>query len=641
MGDYTLVIAEKSTLAQSIVDGLRPMVNGLYQEDRDSYRIGNFVVTWSQGHCMELAEPQYYDSSMEKWRKESLPWLLAWGDERRVVKKDVRKQHRFKIIQQLLRNAHTVVHAGDPDREGQLLIDEILEEMQWSGPTKRAWLNETDAQGVATTFRALENNADYQSTCNAAKCRALADQLLGVNLTRAASIRLGLKVPLGRVQTPTLALVVRRDHQVEGHAHTPFWTLSAQVSAPRADNALMSFVMQPDAVNARYMQKAAAATDAQTLRGREVELQVTEDPFVEKAPLPHILRTFAKEAEALHKWTLAKAEDALQSIYEAGLVSYPRTECPYLPEAYADGALALAERLIASGIVPGAEHLREFMKPSRRVYDDTKRAGQKKYGLMPTGKRLPATATDEQKKALEIVVRRFLCTLLPGCQGYKKEARFVHADRSFVCKGERTLNESSSWRALEPVNRVSHPLDQPNGAKVRAKVGEVELKEGKTSAPSRYTTIDLAEDMSSIAKFVTDERVRALLKDSSGIGTDATRRSTIDVLIEHGYIREEKSRKGGKTHLISTKLGRYVVANVSKVLTDPGITALWEEELTKIAERQAEPEAFIAGISTFIAKQVAIMDTKTMDPVPEFPAASAAKKEPAKARKKTARTRAA
>lgn len=641
MAGYILVVAEKKSLADSILEGLKTFVRGVAQAQADWVKIGDYVVTWSRGHAMELADPDHYDPGLKKWRAEALPWHVRWGEEQRIVQKDPQKQHRFKVIQQLLRNASTVVNAGDPDREGQLLIDEMLQAMQWRGPTLRAWLNETDARSVAKVFASLEPNEKYAQMSNAANCRALADQLLGVNLTRAMSCRLGPLVTMGRVQSPALSLVVKRDLQIEGHDAALFWTLQAQVSAARADNAVMSFIMQPDAVSARYQTKPTAIADAQTLKGKDVELQITEEPFVEKAPLPHIQRTFAKEAEALYGWTLKQSEAALQSIYEARLVSYPRTECPYLPEANAEKALDVADRLIAMGIVPEAAELRELMKPSKRIFNDAARVGEKKHGLMPTGKAIAADATDVQRKAFEIVARRYIAGLLPGCQGYRKEARFTHADRSFVCKGERTVNEASSWRVLDPVVREAHPLDQHNGALVPARVTDVTVKEGKTAPPSRYTSVELAEDMSSIAKFVSDERIRKVLKSTSGIGTDATRKEVIETLLSNGYLVERAGKRGGKTYLQSTLFGRYVVANAPAVLLDPGITALWEEELKRVERGEAEPSKFIDAIGTFVAKQVAIIATKAMDPVPEFPAKEAAKKGARKARKRTTRASAA
>jgi len=573
-----LIIAEKPSLARSVangIDGVRLNGDGFIQIDAPGQK--PVMVTWCFGHLYELAEPDHYNPAWKKWRADLLPITIAPGQWKLLPKKDSKAQ--IQVIARLLKSATEVVHAGDPDREGQMLVDEVLDELKWKGPTQRLLLHDTTPASVRKAFKKLQPNANFAPLYQAAQCRSQADWLVGLNLTRAASIKMGVTVSIGRVQTPTLALVVKRDMAIEGHTSNVFYTLRATVKTAKGDVVLVH------------------ETEHDRIADKSVTLSVTEKEVTEHAPLPFTLPRFQKAAEAAYGWTAKKALDTLQKAYEGQLVSYPRTDCAYLPEEQAGQAVNIVKSILQAGYFGDARALVPHMQPSKRVYDDKKVAQH--HGLTPTTK-LPTNVSAEVKQAWELVTGQFMKSLLPTYKAKARTIAFTHDGREFKATAETAINAETSWRALEPKeNKVSLPV-LPDGSK--GKVSDVAVKQGKTTPPKPYTEATLIADMGNVHKFVDDPKLKALLKENAGIGTAATQGGIIETLKRRNYV--ELSGKGKTKTLRSTELGRTVIARMPDALSNPGITALWEEQLGAIASGNANPTEFMTRIDVYVKRNL-------------------------------------
>jgi len=585
-----LIIAEKPSLARSVangIDGVRINGDGFIQVDGAA---GSTIITWCFGHLYELAEPERYNPAWKKWRADLLPITIAPGQWKLLPKKD--SQAQIRVIARLLKTATEVIHAGDPDREGQMLVDEVLDELGWTGKTQRLLLHDTTPASVRKAFTKLQPNTNFAPLYQAAQCRSQADWLVGMNLTRAASIKMGVTVSIGRVQTPTLALVVRRDLAIEGHTSSVFYTLHATVNTAKGD-----VVLVHDTEHDRIIDKQLALAIAKALTGQTVTLSVTEKNITEQAPLPFTLPRFQKAAEARYGWSAKQALDILQKAYEQQLVSYPRTDCPYLPEEQAGQALPVVRRMVNGGHFGVVRGVLELMQPSKRVYDDKKVAQH--HGLTPTSK-LPAATKPDVKQAWELVAEQFIKSLLPAYKANVKTVSFEYDVREFKAAAETALNADTSWRVLEPKEQKASLPALPDGS--QGKVAHVAVKQGKTSPPKPYTEATLIADMGNVHKFVEDPKLKALLKENAGIGTAATQGAIIETLKRRKYV--ELTGRGKTKALRSTELGRTLIARIPDALSNPGITALWEEQLGAIAAGQANPTEFKARIDAYVKRNL-------------------------------------
>lgn len=581
-------IAEKPSLAKAIA------ANFSAQFPKDGYIevTGNDVVTWCYGHMLESLKPEEYDKKWQSWDLDKLP--IKVSEWRLKPRKDAAKQ--LRVIGELLKKAKLVINAGDPDREGQLLVDEVLDYYGWKGKTQRLLLNATDRESVTKAISSMRDNSDFRNLSEAALCRSKADWLVGMNLSRAATKTFGKDkvVSVGRVQTPTLALVVRRDLEIENFKPQTFYTLIADVKTS-GGTVKMEHAPKED----RILDKKVATAIATSLKGRSVALTVECSKKRELAPSPYMLATFQKDAEKQLGMGAQAALDALQQLYEAQLTSYPRTDHEHLPPEQAGAAVKIASAVINAGFVKEAKGLIPLMQPSKRIYSLPQEAEH--HGLVPTGKKPNGNLPPKLLKAYELVCRRFVLSLLPDYEYEETTASFVHEKRKFACSGEVPLNMQKSWRAIDPKKTAPLAL---HGAPKEGKVLDVEVKSGKTTPPKPYTEATLIADMRSVAKFVTDPKLKSILKETSGIGTAATQSGVIETLKKRGFI--EVKRK----NLVSTTFGRHVIAKMPKAMTDPGVTAAWEDALGMIASGKYKPADFMQRTDIFVTSQLSKMTGK-------------------------------
>lgn len=611
-----LVIAEKPSLAKAIAEGLDASAK---KGPEGSWVADGYTITYAVGHILEQAEPDAYlpkrvdENGKEQkfWRWEDLPiFPKEW------IKNPLPKvKEQLTKIGKLVRQASLIIHAGDPDREGQIIIDEILQHFGYKGKVERVWLASMDGESVRKAFQQKKDNAGYHLLSQSAEARSRADWLVGMNLTRAWSIRNYHKLSVGRVQTPTLAIVVHRDLEIERFRPKDFYTLEAQGSPSSAGAAWKAAWQAPDAWKETpafdeegKLIDRATAEKAQTQAREDLRLRVERFESSQKsqsAPLPYSLSALQKTASSRFGFSAQEVLDLAQSLYEKKMTSYPRTDCRYLPEEQWGDAGRILKSLtgqggglpdgVAQNLNPGQKH------PAWNTGKVTAH-----HAIIPTGVHV-AVAPNEQK-LYNLIVTAYLGLFLPAFQYQAQTALLKHRklEGDWKANGRKVL--VPGWKLLYGMGQAEEDEeDQDSASLPEWKAGEVvsvsdfALRAQQTRPPARFTDGTLIEAMSQVHRLVTDEKMRGLLKENAGIGTEATRAAIVEKLLEQEYIK----RKGKQ--LISTELGRSLIEKMSKDLTDPVTTARWEEILNQIANGKISLEDFEKGIQTFVKKQLGLV----------------------------------
>lgn len=605
-----LVIAEKPSLAKAIAEGL----SGSAKKNPDkgnAYETTDYLVTWAVGHVLEQAEPDAYlpervnaqtGKTDRSWRWNDLPILpKTWI---KFPTENTAKQ--LKVIGDLLRKATCVVHAGDPDREGQLIVDEILDHFHYKGDVQRVWLASMDAQSVQKAFSAIQPNSNYHLLSQSADARSRADWLVGYNLTRAWSIQNDHTLSVGRVQTPTLAIIVRRDIAIEQFRPRDFYDVQAICNGFTATWSPTDALLETPAFDEsqRLIDKALADRIAQTVRGdpRLTVDQFSEQEKSQQSPLPYSLSALQKAASGKYGYSAQKVLDICQGLYVKKLTSYPRTDCRYLPEEqFADSGGILNKVASRLGLPPAITD--SIRKDAKHAAWNTKKVTAH-HAIIPTG--VMSDMDKDEWNVYELIARNFVGMFLPAFKYMAQKAVLVHpdADGTWKASGRNVLDPG--WKVLYGES-VDEDDEEASGTIPKMQKGDVApvsntvVNAKKTQPPARFTDGTLIEAMSQVHRLVDDEKMRALLKENAGIGTEATRAPTIEKLVEAEYIQ----RKG--KYLISTEMGRSLIQCMSDDLTNPVTTARWEEILNQMANGKIPMDAFMKGIEDFVRKQIGVV----------------------------------
>ena len=581
-----LVIAEKPSMARAIKD-----VVGIEYE-----------VTNAFGHILELAEPDVYlpddvpvnsKTHRKVWRACDLP--IVPSDWKQIPKREAKEQ--LKKIGELLKKADLVVNAGDPDREGQLLIDEILEHFRYRGRVERVWLSALDKTSIEKAFRDLRDNRMYRPLSDAARSRTRADWLVGMNFTRAATLSSGNFYTLGRVQTPTLALVVRRDRTIEAFVPREYFEVLAQVRHVRGN---FSVRWKPSDTDGPGFDEEGRLVDrrlAESLSGKasgsgkisRFEKKEQRKP----APLPYSLSALQKAASARYGMSAEDVLKTCQSLYEKKITTYPRTDCRYLPEEqHGDAA-----RVLKGLSLP--EDLRARIDPGRRHAAWNTGKVTAHHAMIPTGEP-PQGLTDREEKLYEMIAASYAALFLPEYRYFSIGLDVELSGETWTASGRQNIE--TGWKTLsgrsdeEEDPEEAFPLpDCKVGDAVSGLEGKVVEKQ--TRPPARFTDGTLIEAMSSIHKIVSDPDAKKRLKETSGIGTEATRAGIIEKLVAQDYI----VRKGKQ--ILSTEKGRSLVGFLEATLpdlTDPATTARWEDALSDVAAGSKPMDTFVDGIAGLV-----------------------------------------
>ncbi len=602
-----LFIAEKPSMGRAIAEvlGITGKADGsLLCKNGDA-------VTWAAGHLLEQADPEHYLPAEARgpWSKSAhlLPIIPAqWI----LQPKDDRAKSQLAVIKRLLSDTQTVVHAGDPDREGQAIVDEILKHLGWSGATLRLWLPALDPENVKKALDAMVDNKVKRGLWAAQEARSRADWLCGMNLTRTYTLSAGSLMAVGRVKTPTLALVVRRDESIEAFKPRDYFMPVA--SFQHSSGTYKGTAILPEDLpgldeEGRLLDKARADAMAQAASGQPGTIKkLDKKAKAAPAPLPYSLLELQKTASAKFGMAAGKVLEIAQALYEKKMTSYPRTDCRYLPEEQHGAAKQILGKL-SHPATGAADSTRKHA-----AWDSKKITAH--HAIIPTGQ---GTALEgDEAKIYKLIVEAYIrlfyhdwryedTQILTACGGYDWKTtgrRTLDAGWKAVSGGasdEDDEEESGLPAGMRGFQRGdAGNLSSPHLPQVAQSDGvkctDAQVVAKKTQPAKRYTDGTLLEAMASIHKTIDDPAAKARLKETSGLGTEATRAATIEGLIAQGFLA--KDGKG----IVSTATGRSLVHALEKIqspLVDPVLTAAWEDALSDIAEGKAKFSEFMAKLT--------------------------------------------
>lgn len=592
-----LFVAEKPSLGRAIAAEL-----GVTKNNPTFQICGSDTVTWCFGHILEQYDPQDYDDNLRTWRRRDLPiipkeWKLRPKESALT---------QLQVINHLLSEAEMVVHAGDPDREGQLLVDEVLEHFHYTGPVQRIWLASLDSRSIQKALSTLKDNSNYANLRDAARARSQADWLIGMNASRAMTI-FGREtghtdgvLSLGRVQTPTLALVVQRDREIKAFVPVDYLILQASL---QNDAGSFSATFKPAETQpgldpeGRLVDASIAQGIVDSVRGQTgIITSVTREKKKKAVPLSHCLSSLQKAASSKFGMTAQQVLDTAQSLYEKKLTTYPRTDCRYLPEEqFGDAARLITALSGVSGLEAVTAKADSALKGP--VWDTKKITAH--HAIIPTGEKPQSLTAQETNLYLMIAVQYFLQFYAPMSYEAQKIVVSIN-DTTWEARGRLILEPGWTGVAAEEDEDAKKKEPEqslpPVSSDTPVTCADVETLKKKTTPPSRFSEGSLIEAMASVHRFISDATAKSVLKENEGLGTEATRAGIIETLKGRKYIAPS-----GKS-LVSTPLGQSLIDMTPGVLKDPVMTAQWEQRLEQIARGELTLDAFMQD-------QIAILPT--------------------------------
>jgi DNA topoisomerase III len=545
-------------------------------------------VTWAVGHVCQLVNPEQYEAAWKKWSLDTLPIIPTQFQYE--VSKDKAKQ--FAIIKKLITDPKIteVIHAGDAGREGELIIRNILRLTKAHLPMKRLWISSLTPKSIKEGFQSLLNEADTRNLYYEAYTRACADWIVGINASRLYSLLLQQKgfsdvFSVGRVQTPTLALIVKREEEIEHFVSEPFWEVHADFKM--GEKKYKGKWMKDG--EARITSKEMAEKIAAFCHKKEAEVmdvQAERKDFL--PPLLYNLSALQAEANRLFKFPPKKTLDVMQKLYQKGIVSYPRSDSRYVTSGEAEMFPDILQKLSRYS------HYADFFPlPNESLLNNKRYVNEKKvtdhYAIIPT-EQVPnesALSGDEQK-IYDLVVKSLIAAHYENSiVEYTTVTTLVDKRATFQSKGKVQLQEG--WRKVIPPYEKEKETELPVLSKgEQGNVTKVVVKESKTQPPKRYTEGQLITLMKSAGKHIEDKELEKVLMKTEGLGTEATRAGIITMLKDRKYIDVKKNL------VFATAKAKILIEAVGKeVLASPEMTAKWEQRLKEISEGQASPAQFM------------------------------------------------
>lgn len=589
-----LFIAEKPSLARAIAEVLpRPHT----KEDGCIRAANGDVVSWCIGHLLEQAEPEAYDAAFRQWRLEHLPiipqeWQL-------VPKPKTRKQ--LTVLRKLIKEADELVHAGDPDREGQLLVDEVIAYLKTPKTkrrsAKRLLISDLNPEAVTRSLGNLRNNSEFIPLSVSALARSRADWLYGINLTRAWTIKgqqAGNRgvLSVGRVQTPVLGLVVRRDQEIHDFVSKPFYNVRAAIHLTAQHPLDFYAHWQPSEAcrphqddEGRVLNPKLAENVVERIRNQPAQVSKFEKkPGKQAAPLPYNLSSLQIDAAKVYGMAAKSVLDTCQSLYEKHqLITYPRSDCRYLPVAHHKEMSDISEA-IKSAISDAGKMLEHTDKSRKSAAFNDKKVGAH-HAIIPTSRKLRGNLSEAEKKIYRLISRQYL---MQFCEAYRySDTRIDLEIAGGLFSARERITVTEGWKALMPAREKSSPPlpDLVEGQTLWS--GEPQLDEKHTEPPKHYTDATLLAAMTGIARYVKDPELRKVLKDTDGLGTEATRAGIIELLFKRRFLQ-----RVGK-QIQATDTGRQLIAVLPDESTQPDMTAQWEQALEQMSEAKISYEGFM------------------------------------------------
>ena len=601
-----LFIAEKPSLARSIAAVLSKP-----QENNKLYiQAGDDIVAWAAGHLLEQAMPEFYDEKYKRWNIADLPiFPEVW---KMLVKKE--SKDLFDNLKKLLKKADVVVNAGDCDREGQLLIDEILDFCGYKGEILRILISDTNPEAVKKALDNLKPDLDFHGDRDAALARSRADWLHGMNLTRLYTKLAekngynGKPLRIGRVKTPVTALVVRRDEAIEAFVPKPFWTIEANI---QVKNGSFNTTWKPNDEQQgldeekRLVDKSIAENLISRLKGKPANITKYESKKQSSKPpvglsLPKLQMIASKKFDL----SPAKTLEICQKLYEQGILTYPRSDCEFLPDAHQDDAekvFAVIEKLSPAKIPQTVDKKRKTpVFNSKKV--------EEHHAIIPSAScKISKQLEKDEALVFELVAKRYISFFMPDFEFLQVNINADIDGELFTASGRQILNDG--WKFVEKDlqdkddekdnndDNSSAPLpetfDGENGS-----CNDIKLLEKKTKAPTNFTEATLLQAMNEVYRYVKDSEIRKILKETDGIGTAATQATILKELIDSGMLI-----KKGK-NLISSQASRSLIHALPEKITLPDLTAVWETYFRKIKNSEMSIDEVIRYIEEAIRENI-------------------------------------
>ncbi len=616
----TLVIAEKPSVGRDLVR----VLPGPFTKSEGYLEGPEHVVTWAVGHLVQLADPDEYDEKFKKWRMADLPIV---PEHFKLVVRDERSKKQMNVVKRQLGrdDIDLVVNACDAGREGELIFAYLYEKSGSKKPVQRLWLNSMTQAAIKDAFGRLRPGADLATLEQAARSRSEADWIVGMNATRAATIRLRSSfdgaVSLGRVQTPTLAILARREEEIRAFTPEPYWIVDASFDAipepaGRAYEGRFHAGAQPRLKSAEEAAAVVAACEGQT--GEITKLEKSERK--ERVPLLYDLTSLQRDANTRFGFTARRTLGAAQRLYEEHkALTYPRTNSRWLTGDMIPEIRPIAQLVgqqpqyrAAAEYVVGLDKL-----PLARVVNDLKVTDH--HAIIPTNaEHHPVDKmSDDDRRIYDLVVRRFLAVFHPDAVFENTRVETTVATHVFRTRGKLML--VPGWRGVYGETAdvdADGKADDDEGREQQlprlelgeaAAVTEIASEAKETKPPRRYTDASLLGAMETAGKLVDEEELREAMKDS-GIGTPATRAAIIERLLQVGYIERD-----GRA-IVVTEKGLNVIRLLGEhALTSPSLTGEWEHRLARIETGEDSRAAFMGDIVKFTEATVGELDSKLKD----------------------------
>lgn len=603
MATMRLFLCEKPSQAKDIARVLGATRRG------DGCLLGtNVTVTWCIGHLLETAPPDAYDERYKRWNLADLPIVPAqW---KMLVKPKTASQ--FKAVKRLLGECRELVIATDADREGEMIARELVEHCRYRGPIQRLWLSALDDASIRKALAALKPGSETFSLYHAALGRSRADWLIGMNMSRLFTL-LGRQsgyqgvLPVGRVQTPTLRLVVDRDRSIADFVPVPYWAIEVQL-LESGTPFTAQWRAPEDACDdqGRCLKQELARQAAEDMRRAATArlIRLRTERMREAPPLPFDLGTLQEVCSKKLGLGAQETLDIAQALYETHkVITYPRSDCGYLPQSQHAEAPAILAALAAAD--PALAALAPHLDAQRRsrAWNDAKVGAH--HGIIPTAAAKSLDSLVGKQRAVFTLIRaRYLAQFLPNHEYDRTQADFDCAGHALRAVGKRIVEPG--WRralpeALTPAKGREAPEPQALPALAEGQdcaVAGVTLKDLWTQPPKPFTEGDLIKAMKNVAKLVDDPRLKQKLKDTTGIGTEATRAGIIQGLIDRGYLVKQ-----GKA-LAATPAAFSLIDAVPRPIADPGTTAIWEQALDMVQSGEMPLEEFVAKQTAWMSKLV-------------------------------------
>lgn len=597
-----LFIAEKPSLARALVDVLpKP-----HKKNEGYIETGNGdVVTWCIGHLLEQAEPEAYDPIYKKWSIEHLPIIpKAW---KLVVKPNTKKQ--FSIVKKLIKQADMLVNMGDPDRVGQILVDEVISHSGVSkskiDATQRCLISDLNPQAVKKALNNLKDNRDFIPLATSALARARADWLYGINMTRLCTLK-GQQsgyhgvLSIGRVQTPVLGLVVFRDLEIENFVSKPFYEVFVTIKTEKDETYQAKW--KPSQACEPYMDedkrvlsKALAQNVISRVEGQSGQvIRVQEDIKNQAPPLPYSLSALQIDASKRFGMSAQVVLDTCQQLYERHkLITYPRSDSRHLPKEHLNDVKAVTHAIknVASKLQPFVDDADLTLKS--KAWNDAKVTAH--HAIIPTLKSVDGSRlTSYESQIYELIARQYLMQFYPPFRYMEKQIDTQISGGLFIARQKEVVLEG--WKALLPVKSSiaysefsEQKLPQVNENQPVTCV-DAKLDEKQTTPPQHFTDATLLSAMTGIARYVSDISIKKILRETDGLGTEATRAGIIELLFKRQFLT-----RSGKS-IRATEIGRQLITTLPKSMVIPDMTAHWESQLEAISQRELKYGAFMAGL---------------------------------------------